>query len=155
MIRAIAITISDTRKPDNDVSGRILVDCLEEIKAVLVEKIIINDDFNQIVETLKSCSEKANLVITTGGTGFAQRDNTPEATRSAIEKEAQGLAELMRFETGKINPKAYLSRGICGIRGKCLIINFPGSPKAVKQCFEIIKPLLPHALSLIEGDTKH
>ncbi len=154
-IKAIAITISDTRQETNDVSGEILLECLKEIGAEIIEKIIVTDDYNGLVENLKRCSQIANLVITTGGTGFAPRDNTPEATRAVIEKEAPGLAEMMRFETAKINPKAYLSRGICGIRGKCLIINFPGSTKAVKECFDVIKPLLQHAINLIEGETKH
>lgn len=155
MIRAIAITISDTRKSDDDISGDVLVECLKELEAILVEKIIISDEFDEIVETLKVCCQKANLVITTGGTGFAPRDNTPEATKAVIEKEANGLSEMMRFEAGKINQKSYLSRGICGIRGKCLIINLPGSPKAVKECFEIIKPILPHAIDLLEGKSFH
>jgi molybdenum cofactor synthesis domain-containing protein len=147
MIRAIAITISDTRKTADDISGEILVECLKEINSVLVEKIII--------ETLKQCSERANLIITTGGTGLAFRDNTPEATKEVIEKEVPGLAEVMRLKTIEKTPRAILSRGVCGIRGKCLIINLPGSPKGVKECFEVIKPVLQHAINLIEGDTKH
>lgn len=154
-IRAIAITVSDSRNENDDISGEVLVECLNEIGAEFVETHIVTDDLENLIETLKTSSEKANLVITTGGTGFASRDNTPEATRAIIEKEAPGLAELMRFETAKINPKAYLSRGVCGIRGKCLIINLPGSPKAVKECLRAIKPLLQHAINLIEGETKH
>ncbi len=154
-IRAIAITVSDSRHENDDISGETLVECLNEIGAEIVDKSIVTDDSENLIETLKLSSEKANLIITTGGTGFAPRDITPEATRSVIEKHAQGLAEMMRFETAKINPKAYLSRGICGIRGKCLIINFPGSPKAVRECFEVIKPILQHAINLIEGETKH
>lgn len=154
-IRAVAITISDSRDENSDVSGEALVECLRKINAEIIEKIIVTDDLAKIIEILKIQSEKANLIITTGGTGFSERDNTPEATRAVIEKEAQGLAEMMRYETAKINQKAYLSRGVCGIRGKCLIINFPGSPKAVRECFEVIKPILQHAINLIEGDTKH
>lgn len=154
-IRAIAITVSDSRNETDDVSGETLVDCLNEIGAEIVDKVIVSDDLQNLIETLKTSSEKANLIITTGGTGFAPRDNTPEATRAVIEKEAQGLAEMMRFETAKINQKAYLSRGICGIRENCLIINLPGSPKAVRECFEVIKPVLQHAINLIEGETKH
>lgn len=154
-IRAIAITVSDSRNENDDISGETLVKCLIEFGAEIVEKIIVTDDFENLVDTLKTQSERANLIITTGGTGFAPRDNTPEATRTVIERFAQGLAEMMRFETAKINQQAYLSRGICGIRGKCLIINFPGSPKAVRECFEVIKPLLQHAINLIEGEAKH
>lgn len=154
-IRVIAITISDSRSEIDDISGNTLVECLQEINAEILEKKIVNDDLENIITTLKECSKKANLIVTTGGTGFAPRDNTPEATRAVIEKEAPGLPEMMRFETAKINSKAYLSRGVCGIRGNCLIINLPGSPKAVKECFEVIKPLLPHAIKLIEGETDH
>ena len=154
-IRVIAITISDSRSEIDDISGNTLVECLQEINAEILEKKIVNDDLENIITTLKECSKKANLIVTTGGSGFAPRDNTPEATRAVIEKEAPGLPEMMRFETAKINSKAYLSRGVCGIRGNCLIINLPGSPKAVKECFEVIKPLLPHAIKLIEGETDH
>ena len=96
-----------------------------------------------------------NLIVTTGGTGFSARDNTPEATRAVIEKEAQGLAEAMRFETIKKTPFAMLSRGVCGIGNQTLIINLPGSPKGVRECFEVIKPVLQHAVNLICGETRH
>jgi molybdenum cofactor synthesis domain-containing protein len=96
-----------------------------------------------------------NLIVTTGGTGFAPRDTTPEATRAVIEREAPGLAEAMRFESLKKTPTAMLSRAVCGIRGNCLIVNLPGSPKAVRECFDIIKPVLPHAVALIAGQTEH
>lgn len=154
-IKAISITISDSRNESDDISGQVLVECLKSIDAEIVYKIIVSDELGEIAETLKTCSEKANLIITTGGTGFSQRDNTPEAARKVIEKEAQGLAELIRLKTSENTQFAWLSRGVCGIRGNCLIINFPGSPKAVKECFEAIKPLLPHAINLINGKKEH
>jgi molybdopterin adenylyltransferase len=154
-IRAIVISISDTRNDSNDVSGDILVECLLEIDAQILEKIIVSDDFENLVSTLKKYSETANLIITTGGTGFAPRDNTPEATLKVIEKEARGLSESMRFESAKKTPRAMLSRGVCGIRGKCLIINLPGSPKGVRECFEVIKAILPHAVDQVSGFTQH
>jgi len=154
-IRAIAITVSDTRSENDDISGEALVECLNSIKAEIVDKIIVTDDLENLIETLKTNSEKANLIISTGGTGFSNRDNTPEATSTVIEKEAPGLAEAIRLKSLEKTPMAMLSRGICGIRGKCLIINLPGSPKAVKECFEVIKPVLQHAINLIEGETKH
>lgn len=95
------------------------------------------------------------MIVTTGGTGFAERDNTPEATRAVIEKEAPGLAEAMRRETAKTNAKAILSRGVCGIRNNTLIINLPGSPRGVQECFEVIKPVLQHAVNLLSGKTNH
>jgi molybdenum cofactor synthesis domain-containing protein len=156
-IRAIVITVSDSRTATDDVSGLTLVELLSGVGAEIVEKIIVSDDFEDLRNTLYSLSERedANLIITTGGTGFAERDNTPEATRAIIEKEAQGLAEAMRFETLKKTPMAMLSRGVCGIRGKILIINLPGSPNGVRECFEVIKTVLPHAINLLAGRLKH
>lgn len=156
-IKAIIVTVSDSRRETNDVSGVTLAGLLLGIGAEIVEKIIVSDEFEDLRNTLYSLTEHedANLIVTTGGTGFAPRDNTPEATRAVIEREAQGLAEAMRFETAKNTPMAILSRGVCGIRGKTLIINLPGSPKSVRECFEVIKDVLPHAINLISGKTNH
>ncbi len=156
-IRAIVVTVSDSRSEMDDVSGVTLAGLLQEIGAEIVDKIIVSDEFEDLRNTLYSLTERddANLIITTGGTGFAPRDNTPEATRAVIEREAQGLAEAMRFETLKKTPTAMLSRSVCGIRGKTLIINLPGSPKGVRECFEVIKPVLQHAVNLLTGNTKH
>jgi molybdopterin adenylyltransferase len=154
-IKAIAITVSDSRQPSNDISGENIVECLNGIDAEVIDKFIVSDDLENLVETLKAQSVRADLIITTGGTGFSPRDNTPEATRQVIEREAQGLAEAIRFETMKKTPTAMLSRGICGIRGNCLIINFPGSPKAVRECFDVIKLVLPHAINLLKGNSEH
>jgi molybdopterin adenylyltransferase len=156
-IRAVAVTVSDSRKESDDVSGRALLELLLEIGAEISEKIIVSDDFDDLRKTLYELTERAdvNLIVTSGGTGFAARDNTPEATRAVIEKEAPGLAEAMRLETARINPKAILSRGVCGIRNATLIVNLPGSPKGVRECFEVIKPVLPHAIALLAGNTKH
>ena len=154
-IKAIAITISDSRKIANDVSGEVLIKCLREIDAEIVDNFIISDDLAVIVETLETQSVRANLIITTGGTGFSPRDNTPEATLLVIEKEARGISETIRFETSKKTPTAMLSRGVCGIRGNCLIVNFPGSPKAVQECFDVIKSVLPHVINLITGNSEH
>ncbi len=156
-IRAIVVTVSDSRTENDDASGTMLIEMLSEIGAEIVEKIIVTDDFENLRQTLYSLTERedANLIVTTGGTGFAPRDNTPEATRSVIEREAPGLAESMRLKTLKKTPTAMLSRGVCGIRGNTLIINLPGSPNGVEQCFEVIKNVLPHAINLIAGNTKH
>lgn len=156
-IRVAVITVSDSRTRENDSSGEVLIELLEEISAEVVEKIIVTDNFDNLRQTLYVTTERedVNLIVTTGGTGFAERDNTPEATRAVIEKEAPGIAEAMRTETLKKTPMAMLSRGVCGIRGNTLIINLPGSPKAVRECFDVIKPVLPHAVNLISGNTKH
>ena len=156
-IRAIVVTVSDSRTESDDVSGDALAELLREIGAEIVEKIIVSDEFEDLRQTLFVLSERAdtNLIITTGGTGLAPRDNTPEATRSIIEREAPGLAEAMRAETLKNTETAMLSRGVCGIRGQILIINLPGSPKAVGECFAVIAPVLHHAVNLLAGNTKH
>ena len=156
-IKAIVVTVSDTRREDTDVSGVTLVGLLLGIGAEIVEKLIVSDDFNDLQNTLFALTARkdANLIITTGGTGLAERDNTPEATRAVIEKEAPGIAEAMRFATLKNTPTAMLSRGVCGIKNQTLIINLPGSPKGVTECFEVIKPILPHSINLLAGNTKH
>lgn len=111
---------------------------------------IVPDDQQRIASTLLQwCEEKVNLILTTGGTGFAPRDVTPEATRQVIEREAPGIAEALRIESLKITRHAMLSRAIAGIRGRTLIINLPGSPKAVKENLDVLLPVLPHALALL------
>jgi len=156
-IKAVVITVSDSRTEATDVSGVTLVGLLLGIGSEIVEKIIVSDDFEDLRQTLFALTmrDDANLIITTGGTGFSERDNTPEATSAVIEKEASGMAEAIRFETAKNTPMAMLSRGVCGIKNQTLIINLPGSPKGVVECFEVIKPVLPHAVNLLAGNTKH
>ena len=156
-IIAAIITVSDSRKPENDLSGQRLSELLSSAGAELVERLIVTDDLEHLRNTLYSLTEREdiNLIVTTGGTGFGPRDNTPEATQAVIERESPGLAEAMRRETAAKTPMAMLSRGICGIRGNTLIINLPGSPKGVEECFEVIRPVLPHAVSQICGNTKH
>lgn len=156
-IKAIAVTVSDSRSEKTDISGGTLLGLLISAGAEVHEKIIVSDDFENLRQTIYSLTERedVNLIITTGGTGFAERDNTPEATRAIIEKEAPGLAEAMRLETLKNTPLAMLSRGVCGIRNQTLIINLPGSPKGVQECFAVIKPVLQHAVNLISGETRH
>jgi len=156
-IKTIVLSISDSRTEENDESGVTLTELLLTMGAQVVEKIIVSDDLSDLRNTLYVLTDRedVNLIITTGGTGFSARDNTPEATRSVIERDAPGLAEAMRRETYKKTPMAMLSRGVCGIRGKTLIVNLPGSPDAVSECFEVIKPVLQHAINLLAGNTKH
>lgn len=156
-IQAAIVTVSDTRGVNDDLSGGRLDDLMTEMGAVITEKLIVSDDLEDLRNTLYALTERddINLIVTTGGTGFGPRDNTPEATRAVIEREAPGLAEAMRRETSSKTPLAMLSRGICGIRGTTLIINLPGSPKAVEECFNVIRPVLPHSIDLICGETRH
>jgi molybdenum cofactor synthesis domain-containing protein len=156
-ISAIILSVSDSRTHANDLSGDSLVDLIESIGGEVVEKLIVSDDFEDLRQTLYSLMERGdvNLIVTTGGTGLGPRDNTPEATHAVIEREAPGLAEAMRNETLKNTPFAMLSRGVCGIRGNTLIINLPGSPKGVEECFEVIRPVLQHAVNLVVGKTDH
>lgn len=156
-IKAVVITASDSREENTDVSGVTLVGLLLGIGAEIVDKLIVSDDLDKLTETLRAQADRAevNLILTTGGTGFAARDNTPEATRAVIERETPGIAEAMRIETMKNTPTAILSRAVAGIRGNCLIVNLPGSPKGVQECFEVIKPVLNHAINLISGNTRH
>lgn len=156
-IKAFIVTVSDTRTLENDVSGDRLAQLLLESGAEATGKLIVSDDLEELRNTIYVLTERddINLILTTGGTGFGPRDNTPEATQAVIEREAPGLAEAMRRETYVKTPLAMLSRGICGIRGDKLIINLPGSPKGVEECFEIIGPVLPHAIALIAGNTQH
>lgn len=154
-INAVVITVSDrsARGEQEDVSGAVLVELLKEMNAQIVAREIVTDDLEPLIEKLRAFTERAevNLIVTTGGTGVAPRDNTPEATRAVIEKEVPGLSEAMRSETLRQTPTAMISRGVCGIRSGALIINLPGSPAGVRESFAVIRPVLEHALALLAG----
>ena len=151
------LTVSDrsTRGEREDKSGPLLAELVEErLGAEVVRMDVVPDEREEIAAVLRDWADRLrlDLVLTTGGTGFAPRDVTPEATREVIEKEAPGLAEAMRAESLKVSPHAMLSRGVAGIRGKTLIVNLPGSPKAVRENLEVILPALPHAIELLNDD---
>lgn len=156
-ISAFVLTVSDTREQETDVSGNKLVELLTAHGAEIVGRRTVTDDLLQIRDLLYSLTERddINLILTTGGTGFGPRDNTPEATRAVIDREAPGMAEAMRRESATKTPMAMLSRAIAGIRKQSLIINMPGSPDAVEECFEVVRPVLQHAIDLIGGKTTH
>lgn len=154
MMKIVIITVSDScsEGKKEDTSGPLIRQMVESLGEVIKYE-IIPDEKDSISQAIKEAVDqlKADFVLTTGGTGLSFRDVTPEATREVVEKEIPGFAELMRQKSFEITPRAILSRAIAGIRGKSLIINLPGSPQAVRECLEIILPLIPHALDMVKG----
>src|SRR5215213_966702 len=154
-IRAAVLTVSDrsARGEREDESGPLLAGLLREAGAMVVAQEIVSDELNQLTEKLRALADRddVNLVMTTGGTGLSPRDNTPEATRAVVEREVPGVAEAMRAETLKQTPTAMLSRAVCGTRSGALVVNLPGSPKGVRECFDIIRPVLAHAVAQLAG----
>jgi len=153
MIKAAIITISDkgSRGEREDKSGEVIKEKLRHIKAQVVAYDIIPDERDIIAQKLKSFADKANLILTTGGTGVSPRDVTPEATRDVIEKELPGFSEAMRMESFKITPRAIGSRAVSGIYKDTLIVNLPGSPKGVSECLDTVLNAIPHTLDVMGG----
>ena len=155
MIRVAILTISDSCAlgKREDVSGRVIEDMLCNDKFEISEKRLVPDDRDAIVNELVYFSDAAgvDVVFTIGGTGLGPRDVTPEATASACERMVPGFGEAMRLEGLKKTPNAILSRGVAGIRGKTLVINLPGSPRAVRECLQLIADILPHAVEMMLG----
>jgi len=154
-IKVAVLTISDSCTEGNreDVSGQTIIDMLPEDAFEICEKKIVADDHEKIVNVLKSFSDEQGIdvVLTTGGTGLGPRDVTPEATASVCERMAPGFSEILRVEGFKKTTKAILSRGVAGVRKNSLIVNLPGSPKAVRECLEIILDVIPHAVKMMRG----
>jgi molybdenum cofactor synthesis domain-containing protein len=155
-IRAAVLTVSDrsARGEREDVSGALLAELLGEAGASVVVREVVSDEFGPLVEKLRELAgrEDVNVVLTTGGTGLSPRDNTPEATRAVVEREAPGLAEAMRAESLRQTPTAMLSRAVCGTLSGALVINLPGSPRGVRECFAVIRPVLAHAVAQLAGE---
>ena len=156
MIRVGILTVSDrsSRGERGDLSGPALQKSVEKQGWEISVSSIVPDDLDEIKSTLISWvdGEKLDLILTTGGTGFAQRDITPEATLKIIDRNAPGIAEAMRKESLKITKHAMLSRAIAGIRKATLIVNLPGSPKAAIENFEVFQSVIPHAIQLLKDD---
>jgi molybdopterin adenylyltransferase len=154
MFKLGIITISDKASSGTrpDKSGPLIKERFESADCELVRYEVIPDEKDAIVKKLSQWADEGNMdiILTTGGTGLAPRDVTPEATLSIVDKEVPGLAEMMRVKSYAITPNAMLSRAAAGMRKECLIINLPGSPKAVAECLEVIMPVLPHAVDVIK-----
>jgi len=151
------LTISDkgSRGERQDKSGQVIREIFSSMDVRISEYDIVPDEKELIVEKLVKWADEDNLdvVITTGGTGLTPRDVTPEATLAVVDRVVPGFAEAMRAESLKKTPMAMLSRAVVGTRGKCLIINLPGSPQAVRECLQVILPVLPHAVETIKGQS--
>lgn len=155
MFRTAIITLSDkgSRGERVDESGKVVQEMIAAIDGVISSYEILPDESDRISETLKRLADSGtvDLIITTGGTGVSPRDVTPEATRAVIERELPGMAEAMRAESLKKTPHAMISRAVAGIRKGTIIVNLPGSPKAVRENLAVILPALPHAVEKIKG----
>jgi len=155
---AAVITISDSCAQGDrvDVSGPAVADVLRtKKKFYVVGTEIVADNQDTIEKALLHWSREARLVVTTGGTGIAARDVTPEATQQVCERRLDGISEHMRSEGSKRTPFAVLSRGICGVHGSSIILNLPGSPTGAVESLQSVVDLLPHALDLLSGRTEH
>ena len=153
MIKAAVLTISDkgSRGEREDKSGEVIKEKLRLIKAEVVTYEIVPDERDIISEKLRSFAESANLILTTGGTGVSPRAVTPEATRDVIERELPGFSEAMRAESFKVTPRSIGSRAVSGMYKDTLIINLPGSPKAVAECLGVVLDAIPHVIEVAKG----
>jgi molybdopterin adenylyltransferase len=150
---AAVVTVSDSVATGTaeDVSGTVAAAALEELGFTVAESVVVADGIDSVANALKRLSDAVSLIVTTGGTGLSPRDLTPEGTRLVIDREVQGISEAMRADTfGKV-PFGMLSRGVSGLRGGCLIVNMPGSPKAVAEGFAVVGPVLAHAVDIANG----
>jgi molybdenum cofactor synthesis domain-containing protein len=158
MTRAGVITISDLgyQGKREDTSGEVIREMVRRLGVEVAFSTVVPDEQGQIKKVLIHGADELglDLIVTTGGTGVSPRDVTPEATRQVIEREIPGLAEAMRMAGLKKTPHAMISRAVCGVRGRTLIVNLPGSPKAVQEGLEAILPAIPHAIAKIQGDPR-
>ncbi len=156
-LTAAVITVSDScaRGEREDLSGPAVVQLLQKLQFSVTTREVVPDDPIQIQNLLIRLSREVRFVVTTGGTGIAPRDVTPEATVAVCDRLVDGVAERMRSEGAKKTPFAALSRGVCGVRGRALILNLPGSPAGAVESLEAVAGLIPHAIELLSGKTEH
>jgi len=156
MIKVAVLTLSDkgARGEREDRSGPAIEKLIKKIGAAVVSYDILPDNKTQIRKKLLSLCRKADLILTTGGTGVSPSDVTPDVTKEVVRYEIPGIAEAMRTASLKKTPYAMISRAVAGVRGETLIINLPGSPKAVRETLSMILPVLPHAIEKIKGSTE-
>jgi molybdenum cofactor synthesis domain-containing protein len=155
MITVAILTVSDrsSRGERPDASGPVIREMVtEQMGATVVREGVVPDERQAIAAILRDWATQADVILTTGGTGFAPRDVTPEATLETIERRAPGLEEAMRSDSMSRTPHAMLSRAVAGIRGRCIIVNLPGSPKAVRENLAVILPALPHGVRLLKDE---
>jgi len=158
MYKVGVLTISDkgSRGQRADISGDYMVKAFRNADIEVARYEIVADEENLISSTLATWADSGELglIVTTGGTGISPRDVTPEATLKVVEKELTGIVELMRAVGYKKTPTAVLSRAVAGIRGKCLIVNLPGNPRAVQEYLELLLPVVPHAIEMLQGGSR-
>jgi molybdenum cofactor synthesis domain-containing protein len=160
MLNLGILTISDKgwQGQRDDKSGKVIMNSLSSLDYNLVKYEVVPDEVDTIAGRIAEWADEGNMdiILTNGGTGLGPRDVTPEATLSVVDKVVPGFTEVMRNKTVDITPFAMLSRAVAGVRGKCLVINLPGSPKAVRECLEIVLPAIPHAVEILRGEiTEH
>lgn len=155
-MRAAIITVSDkgSRGEREDITGKVLKEMLIKEKYDVCYYNIVPDEIDQISNEIVNCCYEMDidLLLTNGGTGFAKRDITPEATLKVIDKQVPGIPEVMRMESFKITPKSILTRGVAGLRGNTLIINLPGSPKGASENLQVVLPTLKHGIEILKGE---
>lgn len=156
MFRVGVITASDkgSRGEREDLSGPTLIRLVQDIGGEVVEYVVLPDEQTLLAEKMREWADELclDLILTTGGTGFSMRDVMPEATLSVSDRLVPGIAEVMRMESLKVTSKAMLSRAVAVLRKQTLIINMPGSPKAVRECFAAIAPAIPHGIQILKGE---